>query len=123
MRRQRFAPRLARVLLGRWRRLQLLEFFLDSGQVRVQGLFEQACLARVELLAGSVKAQPLVARQLVGKLVDARGLEDDLALECLALQFLLGVSLDQIAGQNAQLRRVQALEFRGVHHAPHGARR
>ena len=60
---------------------QLLELLLDRGQIAVEGFLQQARLHGIELLAGARKAQPLVARQLVGELFDARALEQQLALE------------------------------------------
>ena len=60
---------------------QLLELLLDRGQIAVEGFLQKARLHGIELLAGARKAQPLVARQLVGELFDARALEQQLALE------------------------------------------
>jgi hypothetical protein len=56
---------------------QLLELLLDRGQIAVEGFLQKARLHGIELLAGARKSQPLVARQLV----DARALEQQLALE------------------------------------------
>jgi len=97
------APRLVRLAFdGRRRRLQLLELFLDRRQVRVQSFFQQVGLRRIELLAAAVEPQPLVARQLLGELINARALEEHLALKRFDLA-------EQIPGHFAQLRRRQRL--------------
>lgn len=62
--------------------LRLLEFPLDCGHISIQRSPQQARLRSIELLGGARKAQPLVARRLVGDLFDARALEQQLALEC-----------------------------------------
>ena len=47
----------------------------------VQRFLQKACLHAMECFATARKAQPLVARELVAQLFDARALEQQLALE------------------------------------------
>ena len=111
---QRFTPWPAALLGGRCG-LELLELLFHRRQIRVEGLFKEAALRGIELLARAIKAQALVARQLKGQLLDARALKQHLALERLD-------RIEKITGRLAQLRFRERLKIGDVEHAPHAAR-
>jgi hypothetical protein len=87
---------------------QLLELHFDGGDVRIEGLVEQAELRRIKPLAALAELPTLQDRHLVRELVN-------LGLAVLELAVLAGEQLlaagrliDQRRGQRAQLLGVQA---------------
>ncbi|MBB3009848.1 hypothetical protein FHX61_004524 [Cupriavidus alkaliphilus] len=83
--------------------MELFELGFDRGQIRVNGLIEQARLLGIELLAALTEFQALEYRDLVRELVDTR-------LAVTQLTIFLTDLCDQLSSQCPKLFRAEVVE-------------